>query len=220
MSSLAALIGFLLLSAPGLIYEAVREKCRPAVEHTSLREAGRVTLASVTFTSAAAVLMALIRLASPAGMFPDPGKWVTSTTYQAGHWLLAARTVIVGVVLACILAALAAWLLHRNAARMRPDPVAWLAYHEVKPKPSRITAHVKLITGVVYSGILRGIDYTGDPGVRMVALDAPFLLDGDPLAGPDCLVFPLSRAEVIGFTFEGDSEAAPKKHWCFQLRHN
>lgn len=218
MSSLAALIGFLLLSAPGLVYEAVREKCRPAIEHTPLREAGRVTLASIVSTGTAAALLALVRLQFT-WMFPDPAEWATSATYRQGNWLLGARTVVIGVALACSLAALAAWLLHRKAARMRPDPVAWLATHEVKPKPSRISAHVKLISGVVYTGILRGIDYSGDPGARTVALDEPLLLDGVPLVGPHCLVLPLSQAQVIGFTYEGTPAGKVPKRWCFHLRH-
>lgn len=221
MSSLAALVGFLLLSAPGLVYEAVREKCRPAIEHTPLREAGRVTLASAVFTAAAAALLALDRLVFP-WMFPDPDQWAASASYRKSHWLLASRTVVVGVVLACLLAGLVAWFLHRHAARMRPESVLWLATNTVRPKPHAVSTQVRLLGGEVYTGFLRGIDFSGDPGTRAISLDMPLLRGGVPLPDVHRLVLPLSQAEVIGFTFHGTPVAEVvkvQKRWCFRLRH-
>lgn len=93
---------------------------------------------------------------------------------REGHWLLASRTVVVGVVLACVLAWLAAWLLHHRAARVRPESsVLWLGTNTVRPKPQAVSTQVTLVSGEVYTGFLRGIDFTGDPGTRTLSLDMP-----------------------------------------------
>jgi len=223
MSSLAALVGFLLLSAPGLVYEAFREKCRPTIEHTPLREAGRVTLASVVFTGAAVAVLGVVRIIFPSTL-PSPASWATSQKYRTAHWLLAARAVSVGVVLACCLAALAAWTIHHKQARMRPDPVLWLATHAVQPKPSAVSAQVRLANGAVYMGVVRAIDYSGDPGTRMIALEAPLFRSDHafgelPLSELHRLVLPLSEAEAIGFTFQAPPGTAAPTHWCLRLRH-
>jgi hypothetical protein len=224
VSSLAALVGFLLLSAPGLVYEAVRERCRPAIEHTPLREASRITLASIVFTGLAAAILAVIRLVSPAGTFPSPGKWITSPTYPSNHWLLATWTVLIGVVLACCLAALGAWLLHHGAAKMRPQPVLWLTTRAVRPKPDLIMVQAKLSSGNIYSGRLAGIDYVGEPETRMIALESPLHLQTKgnawrPVEGLQRLVLGISQVETMAFSFHKVSGSQPKKHWCLHLKH-
>ncbi len=204
MSSLAALVGFLLLSAPGLVYEAVREKCRPAIEQTPLREAGRVTLASTVFTGFAALLLTFGRLIFPSSV-PDPGRWIASEAYRTAHWLPAAVLVTIGVLLACIFAALTSWLLYHGAARMLPEPVMWLAVRKVQPQPSKVSITVRLTSGDSYSGFLRGIDYGGDTDMRMVAIDAPLYRSGTPLAQSHRMVLALSQVEAMTFTFHEGS---------------
>jgi Family of unknown function (DUF6338) len=73
----AALYAFLGLVAPGLIYQILREKRRPAVDETAFREASRIALTSLVFTTVATLLMTLLGVVAP-GLFPDIAAWITT----------------------------------------------------------------------------------------------------------------------------------------------
>jgi len=91
---------FLLLVAPGVCYELLRERRRPAIHETAFREATRVALYSFGFSFSACVVIALLRIKLRTALF-DPAaynrdnKGYLDTFYTAMIW-----TVVVEVLIA------------------------------------------------------------------------------------------------------------------------
>jgi hypothetical protein len=69
-STTAALVGFLFFVAPGLVWELTRERREPPREGSTFRDASRVALASVVFTTAGVGIIAIGRAWSE--WFVDP----------------------------------------------------------------------------------------------------------------------------------------------------
>ncbi|SFT98588.1 hypothetical protein SAMN05660657_04463 [Geodermatophilus amargosae] len=114
--SVITFAAFLLLVAPGLLFELLRERRRPAMEETTFREASRIALASLAFSGTATGILAVVRILQPAWM-PDPRRWLESgQTYVEDEYRLIVRAVVVEVVLALALA-IAFDLLLRKRAR-------------------------------------------------------------------------------------------------------
>lgn len=113
--TVVAFIGFLLLIAPGLLFEMLRERRRPAFQETAFREASRTAFTSLLFTAAALTLLAFVRAAWP-GLMPDPGRWIREKgRYLETHYRLIAAFFMVEMVLASALALLADSVLKRQA---------------------------------------------------------------------------------------------------------
>jgi hypothetical protein len=70
--TILALVGFLFLVAPGLVFEIRRERRRPVLEETTFREVSRTALASLVFSVLALAILAWVRAKWPESM-PDPG---------------------------------------------------------------------------------------------------------------------------------------------------
>ena len=102
--SLATLYAFLGLIAPGLVYQLIRERRRPSWEETPFREAGRVALTSLVFTTAS--ILILVGLRRFTGLpVADLSQWLTGGRSDlAAHFSAAFLTVVAGVGLACLLA--------------------------------------------------------------------------------------------------------------------
>ena len=58
--TLGALLAFLVFVAPGLCFELLRERRRPALEQTAFREASRIALTSLLFSGAALVVVVAV----------------------------------------------------------------------------------------------------------------------------------------------------------------
>lgn len=112
--TIGALLAFLGLVAPGLVFQLAREKSRSTLTETSFREASRVALASLGISGTSTALLALVRAVHPNWM-PDPGSWLTDgDAYFASHYRLVLRALLLEVVLACALAAGIAWCIARS----------------------------------------------------------------------------------------------------------
>ena len=115
---LATLYAFLGLVAPGLLFQLLREKARPALEETAFREASRVAFTSLIFTTASILVLALVSRAWP-GMFVDLARWMgPKSEYFGDNLWLVARSVLAEVGLACMIA----WLVAIVFARWVDDP--------------------------------------------------------------------------------------------------
>lgn len=111
-----AFVAFLLLVAPGLFFEILRERRRPTLEETTFREASRTAFTSLLFTGGAVALLALVRTVWPS-LLPDPGRWLReNSAYVESHYRLIAAFFLVEVVLALALALLADTVLRRRAS--------------------------------------------------------------------------------------------------------
>lgn len=95
-----AFVAFLLLVAPGLSFEILRERRRPSLEETAFREASRIALTSLVFTGAAVLLLAIVRALWPEAM-PDPGRWLREKqAYVQEEYRLIGRFFLIELVLA------------------------------------------------------------------------------------------------------------------------
>ena len=126
--TIAAFAFFLLLVAPGLTFELVRERRRPGIVETTFREASRIALASLCFTLAA--ILALLSARAPFPDFlPDPRVWIgTGNRYLQTHDYVIAGTVLVELILACTFAAVAAIWLNRGLPDSITQFSAWNDY--------------------------------------------------------------------------------------------
>lgn len=115
----ATLYAFLGLVTPGLVYQLLRERARPALEETSFREASRVALTSAVLTTASILTLALASQARPS-WFVDGEEWISQgTKYIAANMALVARSVVATVALACAYAFLAHLAANALASRNR-----------------------------------------------------------------------------------------------------
>ena len=113
--TILAFVAFLLLVAPGLFFEILREKRRPTIEETAFREASRTAFTSLIFTGVALALLAALRLWRP-DLLPDPGRWLREKgRYLEAHYRLIAAFAVVELLLALALALTADRLLRRRA---------------------------------------------------------------------------------------------------------
>ena len=109
----AALLAFLLLVVPGLVFELVREAKKPTPSRSSFREATWVLFVGAAASALAFVCLAGIRAGVPTWM-PDPRLWLAHTTsYETSHYRLVARTLAIGFLLACLLGVLSGYAARR-----------------------------------------------------------------------------------------------------------
>jgi hypothetical protein len=111
--TIGALLAFLGLVAPGLVYLLRRESRQAGVAETAFREASHVALLSLALTAAATAILALVHECRPE-WFVDMGAWFRAgNAYVPAHYRLVIRMAVIEVILACLLALLADWLVRR-----------------------------------------------------------------------------------------------------------
>ncbi len=173
---------FLLLVAPGLLFEGVRGRYRHPLRQTPFREAGRVTLASLVFSGCALGVLGVFRSTWP-GSIPDLGKWLQkpkprAVSYVASHYRLIARTVALEFVVAGLLACLSAFLFYRHKrSAIVPDPLLSQMIHKARPKSDDLpAASVLMKSGKLYTGLVAGIDNGDTWSESAIALGAPLTI--------------------------------------------
>lgn len=108
IESFGTLAGFLLLIAPGLLFQLLQERKRPGVTDSAFRETARVALTSLALSSAAFVTLALLSAVLPT-LVVDLSAWLRDgTRYAASNLPTIIRSVVLQVGLACGLAVAAA----------------------------------------------------------------------------------------------------------------
>ena len=122
-----ALLAFLGLIAPGLVFAMRRERRQPAEKETAFREASRVALTSLAFTTAA--LSILIPLSLTGDWLPDIGDWLERPgTYVPDHYLAVSLFLLLHVLLSCGLAFTAEEFTGRA---MTPTMKTWGVWYHV-----------------------------------------------------------------------------------------
>jgi hypothetical protein len=131
---IGTIYGLLALVAPGLLFQLLRERARPSLEETGFREASRVALTSLVFTTSSVGLLAAVSKVEPRALVDAPAWATTKDAYVEAHLWLTARSVVYEVLLACALATFAAWVLRRqdNGEHVRTS-VWYLALTRDKP---------------------------------------------------------------------------------------
>lgn len=69
---IGSVVGFLVLIAPGLLFDWLEDRRRPTIKESAFREAGRTVLASLGFGVAAAFVLILLALALPGSLLSMP----------------------------------------------------------------------------------------------------------------------------------------------------
>jgi hypothetical protein len=159
LDTAGAVLGFLGLVAPGLVYELLREKRRPAITETAFREAARVALTSLIFTGISLALLTIIRLALPLYL-PDPGAWLREGANYArrAFWPITLG-LAVEVTLACSLAVLTHVVLNKSGigqARIQSGSIWYHVLRGDRPKAAKnVLLRLRLSDGTRVKGVMR-----------------------------------------------------------------
>lgn len=154
-NSFAAIATFLLLLAPGLIYNMARERLRPAAEESAFREASGIALASFLAGTVAIAILSILR-AVGLDALPDAAAWVKQgAKYAADNIDKVAIFFVSYTVLAAGAAWLGAWLLFHSAEDVDIDlhTNAWFeAFRRRVPVGTTPMALVELENSTQYVG--------------------------------------------------------------------
>jgi hypothetical protein len=157
LSTWLSVLLFLLFVAPGFLFDLLSERRRASYEESAFGEVSRVVLASLSFSLAGVIGLAVIRALRPA-LMPDPGKLLAQhrDMYIAHHSALLLRALAAQVLLAFGAAALTNWLLgKRHGSGTIRKMSAWQTVLRHKlPKGHDAYVRVRLSGGIVYTGLV------------------------------------------------------------------
>jgi Family of unknown function (DUF6338) len=205
--SVAALAGFLLLVAPGLTYELLRERERPTIEASTFREASRVALTSLVFTTVS--LLVLIALASIFPSLLDLDGWIDGgDRYVKEHYRVFGGAVVAQLVISCGLAVGASAVIN-GGLRVRNRPVsAWYrTLYEKAPADTIPFLTVALNDGTRYSGRLVRSSIDHKIADRELVIGPPILYQHSPDADPvpleelEALILQATSITSVGITY-------------------
>jgi len=168
--TIGALLGFLGLVAPGLVYRAILERRLPRQSESTFAEISRVALTSLLFTVAGTSLLWLLQLRFELEL-PAVDAWLAQGTgYAAKHLDSIFFGLAAEVALACALAAGTAWLTTRGShSRFREDTVFGAVFRRYAPEGYFPWVHVRLDNDVEFWGYERAHDDHDDaPSPRLV----------------------------------------------------
>jgi hypothetical protein len=153
--TIGAVLAFLGLVAPGLLFELRRERRRPRIEETAFREASRVALTSLIFTLLSLSVLSIVRARRPAWM-PDPGLWLEQGhRYAIANYRLIARTLLLEIFIACTFALLVERLFLLGArGDIVPGSIWFHMLRRKRPSGAKPWLHVRLKDETEFWGYL------------------------------------------------------------------
>jgi hypothetical protein len=153
---------FVLLVAPGLLFELLSERRRAGIPESAFREISRVILASLGFSGFALGVLAIIRAVHPSCM-PDPAMlFTTPGMYVARHYRLVLWTLVAEGLLALGAVWLVHWLLAwRHGATIRLVSTWRQVFRRDCPEGCDVFVRVRLSGGIIYTGAVAA--FTTDP---------------------------------------------------------
>lgn len=170
-ATFGALLGFLGLVAPGLVYGIIAGRRRPPQNDSTFAEASRVALTSLLFSLATLAALWLLQQHTRLPL-PDVGLWLSrGGKYASGNLGKVLFGLAAQVVIACGLAAAGAWLLtHRSKSRFHNDTVYGSVFRRYAPDGFSPWVHVQLDNDVEFWGHERLHDDRDEAGARMLVL--------------------------------------------------
>jgi Family of unknown function (DUF6338) len=153
---------FLLLVAPGLLFDRLSERRRARFPESAFREISRVVLSSLAFSGFAFALLIILRTVHPAWL-PDPERLLEPQgSYVRDHYWLLLRTLLLQTSLALGAAGALHLILDREEDKATIRPIsAWTqVFKRDCPKDHDAYVRVRLDGGVVYSGLVA--NFTSD----------------------------------------------------------
>jgi Family of unknown function (DUF6338) len=196
-STWLAVVLFVLAVAPGLLFDVLAERRRAGLSESGFREASRVVLASLVFSSIATGILLLVR-SIKSGWMPDPRQLLLAgRPYLAARYGLILRALVIEVGIALVLA----WAAHVVLARRQGGASirqvsAWSqVFRRDMPPGHDVYVRVRLTSGSVYSG--RVVNFTAglDTEGRELVLAPP--LSAKPATGPNAPLPPLYQRVVV-----------------------
>ena len=172
----AALLAFVAFIVPGLAFELLRERRRPFIEETAFREACRIALTSMVFSSTAVVILLVIQRINHS-IVADPVEWLRQgKTYAQDHLTLIITTVALMIALSLGLAvAIDALFKRRAPGRIVPGSIWFALFRQHRPKDATPWVHLRLSDETEIWGFIG--DYTPDQSLenRELVLEGPNL---------------------------------------------
>ncbi len=169
-----ALLAFLGLVAPGLLYQLRRGRRQPEEEESAFRETSRVGLTSFVFTVAALVVVILLQRLWPSAV-ADLARWAAEGNgYAQEQPLLVAWTVLLVVLIACgfaLLTDLVQGTLNRTGAQIESGGLWFQVLRQDKPPDASAWVHVRLEDGTTFWGFVRGYSASERLEDREIALE-------------------------------------------------
>ena len=171
-STLATFAAFLMLVAPGLVFEIRRERRRPALEETTFREASRVALTSLLFSGASLAALSIVRAARPS-LLPDLGLWLhQGNGFLVSRYRLVARAGLAEVALAIGIAlGVDAWLARfRSKGHIAPYGLWYQVFRVDRLQGQWPWVSLRLADKTQVWGYLRHYDPGADVKSREIAV--------------------------------------------------
>jgi len=177
-TSWLALLLFLLVVSPGLLFELLSARRRPGVVESAFREIGRIVLGSLGFTIAAIVVLSVISLFAPA-IAPSPRGLITAdSAYLADHYAALLTAVVIEAAIAHGLAVgLHRFLGRADGETIRPVSAWAKVFQRDRPKTRPVVfVRVRLTSGTVLYGSIAGFSPESALADRELILGPPLYI--------------------------------------------
>lgn len=150
---------FLVLVAPGLLYDLLVETRGSRKKESAFREVGRVVLASLTFSSLPLLLLTLVGDQGWTSVLPDPSEWAASgSSYAIANYAPIVFALVLQCGLSCLLVVAFHQFRHRGRPRLNPAPTWRKVFRDDNPTGQPPVVRIKTTNGTTYEGLLA--DYT------------------------------------------------------------
>jgi hypothetical protein len=184
-STWLSVLFFVVLVAPGLLFDLLAERRRVGAPESAFREASRVVLASLVFSGLGLAAVVLVRTLEPAWM-PDPDRLVAEPhQYLVEHYRLLLAALLVTGSVALGAAGLAHWLLARKYGSGLRTLSTWRkVFRQERPAGTAAHVRVRLTNGTVFTGKVAGYTADLDLSDREIVLAPPLFskTEGNKLA--------------------------------------
>jgi hypothetical protein len=169
--TVGALLAFLGLVTPGLVYRLVLERRRPSHSDSTFVEVSRIVITSLVFSGFAFAILWLLESNSPLPL-PNAATWLArGTSYAATNLGSVFIGVAAQVVIASLLAAITGWLITRQSpSRFRDETVYGAVFRHYAPEGSTAWVHVCLDNDVEFWGYERAHDDRDQAKARTLIL--------------------------------------------------
>lgn len=231
--STAAVLAFLLLLSPGLVFEWLRRVHRPSLGRQAFEEISTVVLASIAFTTTAIGVVLLINECWP-GTLADLPLWAEQGDgYAREHPRAAAVTLGVAVGVSWFAALAANWLLTTGAYKQHvrqwlrraagADQGRGVVDHNMwwnllagthRPDDAKaVWLEIPIADGRRCWGVLSALDVEGDQANPVVVLRRPYYADPPLPATPEVawrrVVVPLSQVHLARVYYSNKEAPEP-----------
>jgi hypothetical protein len=146
---------FLVLVAPGLLYDLLVETRISRTKESAFREIGRVVLASLAFSALPLLLLTIVGDLGWIVLLPDPSEWAASgASYAVNNYAPIVVSLVLQCFSSCLLVAGFYWFKYKGRPKLNPTPVWRKVFRDDNPSMVAPVARVKTLSGRTYEGVL------------------------------------------------------------------